>query len=60
MPRGRLLVGLPALSLPGPASWPETGQPRLDQSHLLGACPLSFAVGRSGRRGLRLSSHLAQ
>ena len=60
LPRGRLLVGLPALSLPGPASWPETGQPRLDQSHLLGACPLSFAVGRSGRRGLRLSSHLAQ
>ena len=29
LPRGRLLVGLPALSLPGPASWPETGQPRL-------------------------------
>ena len=29
LPRGRLLVGLPALSLPGPASWPETGQLRL-------------------------------
>ena len=29
LPLGRLLVGLPALSLPGTASWPETGQSRL-------------------------------
>ena len=29
LPRGRLVVGLPALYLPGPASWPETGQLRL-------------------------------
>ena len=60
LPRGRLLVGLPALSLQGPASWPETASRGSEKSHLLGASPLSFAVGRSGRRGLRVSSHLAQ
>ena len=60
LPAWSLLVGLSALSLQGPASWSETASRGSEKSHLLGASPLSFAVGRSGRSGLCVSNHLAQ
>ena len=73
--RGRLVVG--SLSAHARARYrPETCQPRLEKSHLLGASPCSstpqggplygwkkrgiFAVVGSGQRGLRVCLHVRQ
>ena len=70
------MMGEMALGLPSPTFWPKTSQQWLGQNHLPGASPCSsirkgnppygwknrgiFAVGRMGRRGLRVSRNLGQ
>ena len=60
LPGGRVVVGGPGCASTAQRPGPKTASPGSDNSHLLGASRLFFAVVVTGRRGLRVCCLLGQ